>query len=150
MRAAQQGRYILKNPSKYEGDPSQVIFRSSWERRFMIFLDGHSSVLSWSSEETIIPYFLQTDQKMHRYFPDFNVSMNTKNGVIRMMVEIKPFTQTQEPKRTGKKREKTFINEVETYIKNKAKWNAAEAFCKQKGWHFRIITEKELFNDKVW
>ena len=26
-----QGRYKAKNPSKYKGDPSNIIFRSSWE-----------------------------------------------------------------------------------------------------------------------
>lgn len=149
-KETQQGRYVLKNPCKYEGDPTNVIFRSSWERRLMIFLDNHDSIISWSSEEIVIPYFWELDGKMHRYFPDFLVTMKTKQGVVRMMIEVKPYSQTIEPKKTSRKHEKTFLLEVETYTKNAAKWKAAEAYCKERGWLFRIITEKELFKDKVW
>jgi len=149
-KETQQGRYVLKNPSKYEGDPTNVIYRSSWERRFMIFLDNHDSIISWSSEEIVVPYYWEFDMKMHRYFPDFLVTMKTNQGVVRMMIEIKPYSQTIAPVKTGRKRERTFLMEVETYTKNIAKWKAAEQYCKERGWLFRIITEKELFKGKVW
>lgn len=145
-----QGFYQLKNPSKYTGDPSNVIYRSSWERRLMIFFDTHDSILQWGSEELVVPYYWEVDGKMHRYFPDFIVKMKTRNGVVKMMLEVKPYSQTQEPKKTPRKREKTFLLEVETYTKNQAKWKAAEAFCRKNGMVFKIITEKEIFKTKVW
>jgi len=30
------------------------------------------------------------------------------------------------------------------YIKNQAKWQAAKAYCEDKGMQFKIITEKDL------
>ncbi len=147
----QQARYSLKNPKKYVGDPTNVFYRSSWERKFMIFLDCHESIIEWSSEEIVIPYYWEGDSKMHRYFPDFYASMKTNNGIVKMMIEVKPFVQTQEPKRTRGKREKTFINEVMTYSKNVAKWKAAEEYCKKRNMEFKLLTEKELFkNGKAW
>nr|DAE80428.1 MAG TPA: head completion protein [Caudoviricetes sp.] len=151
MKNLHQGRYQLKNPEKYEGDTSNIIFRSSWEKRLMVFFDQHPSILSWGSEELVVPYFWEADQKYHRYFPDFMVTMMTPKGKVRVMIEVKPHSQTQEPKKTKGKREKTFINEVLTYTKNQAKWKAAEEYCLDRGWHFRIITEKEIFkNEKAW
>jgi hypothetical protein len=49
-----------------------------------------------------------------------------------------------QPKKTGKKSDKTFLNEVLTYEKNKAKWNAAKKWCQDKGLSFMILTEYEL------
>ena len=66
-----QGRYQLKNPSKYRGDPSNVIYRSSWELRVQKYLDDHPSVIWWSSEEIIIPYRDPVTGKVRRYYPDF-------------------------------------------------------------------------------
>jgi hypothetical protein len=31
-----------------------------------------------------------------------------------------------------------------TYLKNEAKWKAASEYCKDRGWEFKIVTEKEL------
>jgi len=149
-KTTQQGRYVPKNPLKYQGDPSNIIFRSSWEKRFMIFLDNHDSILFWSSEEIVVPYFWELDGKMHRYFPDFLVTMKTKEGLVKMMIEVKPYNQTIAPKMTKNKREKTFLTEVETYTKNVAKWKSAEKYCEDRKWLFRLITEKELFKSKVW
>ena len=116
----------------------------------MVFFDLHDSIIQWGSEEVVVPYFWELDGRMHRYFPDFIVAMKTRNGVQKMMIEVKPYCQTIEPKKTSRKREKTFLNEVETYTKNKAKWKAAEQYCKERGWFFRIITENEIFKSKVW
>lgn len=149
-RKFQQGRYDLRNPEKYLGDGSNVIYRSSWEKRLMVFFDTHPAILKWGSEEVVIPYFWEVDGKQHRYFPDFVVLMKTKSGQAKVLIEVKPFAQTQAPKKTKGKREKTFLTEVETYTKNQAKWRAADAFCKDRGWIFRIITEREIFKQKVW
>jgi trans-aconitate methyltransferase len=76
---AYKGVFKPKNPQKYNGDPTNIIYRSSWELKYMMYLDSHENVLSWSSEEVIVPYRSPIDNKVHRYFPDFVVKMNQDN-----------------------------------------------------------------------
>ena len=59
------------------------------------------------------------------------------------MVEVKPLRQTKQPKKQ-KKQTKAYITEVVTYAINQAKWEAAKEYCKDRGWEFMLITEKEL------
>lgn len=134
-----QGRYRPSFPQKYKGNPNNVIYRSSWEYKFMKWCDVTPSVLEWGSEEIIIPYISPVDGKRHRYFPDFYVKIQNK----KYLVEVKPYKQTKEPK-TQKRHTKRYINEVVTYAVNQAKWKAATEFCVDNGWEFMLITEKEL------
>ena len=134
-----QGKYIPRNRNKYKGDLSKIFYRSGWEYKFMKWCDSTPSITEWGSEEIFIPYTSPVDGKKHRYFPDFYVKVNGN----KYIVEVKPYRQTLEPK-TQKKVTKTYVNEVFTYAVNKAKWTAAEKFCKSTGLEFMIITEKEL------
>tara|TARA_R100001082_G_scaffold111240_1_gene94371 strand:+ start:2204 stop:2626 length:423 start_codon:yes stop_codon:yes gene_type:complete len=134
-----QGKYKPRLPKKYKGDPRNICYRSSWEYKFMLWCDQTPSVQEWGSEEIAIPYISPADGKRHRYYPDFYVKVNNK----KYMVEVKPFRQTKEPK-TQKKVTKRYITEVVTWSVNKAKWKAASEFCKDYGWEFMLITEKEL------
>jgi hypothetical protein len=136
---AYKGRYKVKNPSKYRGNPTQVIFRSLWERQVFRWCDENSSVLQWSSEEIIIPYRCKTDNKLHRYYPD--VYIKTKNG--EYLIEIKPKKETVPPRDRSKKTKK-YLNEVMTYIKNTSKWDAAKEYCADRGFIFDIWTEDTL------
>jgi len=138
------GKYRIKNPKKYKGDPTNVIYRSSWELKLMNYLDSNDSVLQWGSEEIAIPYISPIDGKIHRYFPDFIVKAIHNNEIKYIMIEVKPLKYT-EPPVVKKKKTKSYINEVMTWGVNKAKWEAARNFCDKKGWEFRILTEKELF-----
>ena len=135
----QQGKYKPRLPKKYKGDTRNICYRSSWEYKFMLWCDQTPSVVEWGSEEIAIPYISPVDGKRHRYYPDFYVKVNNK----KYMVEVKPFKQTKEPK-TQKKVTKRYITEVVTWSVNKAKWKAASEFCKDYGWEFMLITEKEL------
>jgi hypothetical protein len=109
----------------------------------MKYLDDHPSVLWWVSEELPIPYRSPIDQKIHRYFPDFIVRLKqADNKEITVVIEVKPYKQTQKP--TQKRQTKRFIQEAMTYAVNQEKWRAADLFCKEHGWQFKIITEKEL------
>lgn len=128
-----------KNPIKYEGDPNNIIVRSSWEVRFLNWCDNNKHIVSYSSEEIIIPYLSPVDNKYHRYFPDAKIK--TSNGQI-YIVEIKPFYQCQKPKPT--KNKQRYITESQTFMTNTAKWTYAKEFCRQRGWLFKIITEYEL------
>ena len=139
-RATYKGIYRPTNPKKYAGDPNRIVYRSNWERKFMLYCDRNDDIIYWASEELSIPYVNPIDRKVHRYFPDFIIK--TKNGK-RFMIEIKPSIQTKKP--TPKiKKSKAFMRESLEYIKNMAKWQAADVYCNDNGMEFKIFTEKQL------
>jgi|TARA_S200002703_G_C3642620_1_gene197289 hypothetical protein len=137
------GKFIPRNPEKYKGSVNNIIYRSSYELKFMNWCDISDSVLQWGSEEVVIPYISPLDNKIHRYFVDFFVKVNSKNKVRYCLVEVKPFRFTQEPK-IPKRKTKRFLNEVKQWGVNLSKWEAAKEFCLDRNWEFMIITEKEL------
>ena len=138
-----KGRFLPKNPQKYAGDVSNIIWRSTWERQVMNWLDLSDNVVYWSSEELVIKYYSPVDNKIHRYFPDFIVKIKKRDGkVMTHVIEVKPEYQTKQP--TQKKKTKRFIEESITYVVNQSKWKAAEEFCKDRGWVFQVLTEKHL------
>lgn len=133
-----------KNPKKYKGDASNIIYRSSWELKLMIYLDSHPSVLQWSSEEIVIPYRSPLDGRVHRYFPDFYVKkVNGEGKVESAIIEVKPLSQSVPPK-VQSKPTRRYIKEVATYGINQAKWKAAKEFCEERSWKFVVMTEREL------
>ncbi len=139
-----KGRYRPSNPKKYRGDSSNIIYRSLWERKFMVYCDNHSKILEWGSEEIALPYRSPIDNKIHRYYPDFYIKVKETNGKIkRYIIEIKPKKQTVEPK-VKKRKTKGYIYEVYEYARNQAKWKAAQEFCKDRMWEFKVLTEDEL------
>lgn len=139
-----KGKFKPKFPDKYLGDPTNIIFRSSWEKKFMVWCDSNSSVLKWQSEETVIPYRCPTDNKIHRYFVDFRIQIRDKMGVLKTyLVEIKPDSQTKPPAYPGRKTQR-YLTEAMTFMKNQAKWKAAEQYAIDRGWNFVILTENHL------
>lgn len=138
-----KGTFLPKNPSKYNGNSKNIIYRSNWELRVMKYFDDHPNVIWWASEELPIPYVSPVDNKTHRYFPDFIVKMRLKDGKITTYIlEVKPLAQTKMP--VQKRKTKRFIQEAATYAINQEKWRAADLFCREHGWQFKVITEKEL------
>ena len=136
-----QGKYTLKNPEKYMAN-RQPTYRSSWEFAFMRFCDEHPSVSQWASESIRIPYRNPLTGKQTIYVPDFFIVYADKNGKQRVeLVEVKPSSQALKEK-LGKSRH----NQAH-YIVNQAKWEAARAWCKQKGVYFRIVTEQDIFHN---
>lgn len=143
--ATTKGYFKPLNPDKYKGDVSNIVYRSRWEFVYMARLDKDPDVIWWQSEETIIPYRSPVDNRIHRYYPDFVVRKKTKEGTKTIVVEIKPYAQTLPPTITeGKKKSRKYVNEVMTWGVNSAKWKAAREFCRDRGYIFEIITEKEL------
>jgi hypothetical protein len=139
-----KGFFKPQNPAKYKGDPTGIVYRSSWELKFMSYLDKHDDVIVWQSEELFIPYRSPVDNKIHRYFPDFVVKKRDKDGTVKtVMIEVKPEAQTKPPKKPSKV-SKRYINEVYTWGVNEAKWKAANEFCMDRGWSFHVFTEKQL------
>ena len=141
---AYHGKFKPSNPHKYMGDPTNIIYRSLWEFKLMRHLDSHPQVIGWSSEEVIIPYRSPIDGRKHRYFPDFLIKQINNKGIKEsILVEVKPRAQTKPPEKSSKIT-KRYLNEVKTWGVNQAKWEAAGEFCKDRGWRFMIMTEKEL------
>jgi hypothetical protein len=139
-----QGKFSPKNPKKYRGDPTNVIYRSSWERKFMVYCDNKESVLEWSSETTIVPYRFDVDGKLHRYFIDFRILVKEKDEKTQTyLVEIKPKKKTEPPKKP-KRKTKGYIIESLDYVKNQNKWESARKYAEDRGWKFIVLTENEL------
>lgn len=140
-----QGKFRPSKPEKYKGDPTNIIYRSSYELKFMQYCDLTESVNEWRSEEFFIPYISPLDNKVHRYFPDFFVKYKDKNGENRtLVVEIKPQKDLTMPDQNPKRKTKSWAYKVKTWAINQAKWKAAKEFCADRKWEFRILTEKEL------
>jgi len=137
---AYSGKYTVKLPEKYRGDPSKVVYRSLWEKYCFMWCDKNTSVKFWSSEEVVIPYLFEGDKKWHRYFMDLKITF--ENGKT-ILVEVKPEVQTRPPVAPPKKT-KRYLEESFTFIKNQNKWKAAEKYANRRGWEFVIWTEKEL------
>ena len=143
-----QGYFVPKHPEKYIGNVRDIIYRSKWELCFLRWLDNTNEVLKYSSEECVIPYISPVDHKQHRYFTDYFVIIQQKDKVQNYLIEIKPYAQTQPPKRP-KVLTESYVKEVKTFMVNRAKWEAAENVCAQRGWKFMVITERELFNQRT-
>ena len=141
---AYSGKFTPKHPNKYMGDPTKIIYRSSWECKVMSWVDSNKDEIAWSSEEVVIPCKSPVDNRLHRYFPDFLVKVKTKDNKIKtLLLEVKPKKQTLPPKQQ-KRITKQYINEVSTYGVNQAKWEAAKEYCIDRKWEFRVITEDDL------
>ena len=140
MRKSYKGIYRPTYPRKYVGNPNMIVYRSLLERRFMHYCDQNPDILVWASEELPVRYYNPLDKKFHRYFPDFIIK-TTKNK--KYMIEIKPSRQIVKPK-PPKKKTKSYMRESYEYIKNKAKWQAAKAYCVNNNMEFKLLTEKNL------
>ena len=118
------GKYKPVNSYKFYG--TTAIYRSLWERKFMIYCDRSDAVINWSSESIEIPYYDPTTHKWRTYYPDFFITyVDTNSNVRKKVVEIKPHFQ-------------------KTWKINKAKWKAAQEWCKTNGYEFQVLTEKEI------
>ena len=137
---AYRGRFTPKHPEKYIGDIKNIVYRSLWERNTFRWIDTNTSIQYWVSEECVIPYVCETDNKVHRYYMD--LWFQTVKGDT-YIVEIKPKSQTQPPK-TPKRKTRRYIKESLTYVKNQSKWNAASEFALDRGWKFEVWTEDTL------
>ena len=141
---AYKGKYYPSFPRKYKGDPTNIIYRSLWERKFMVYCDKNQNILEGASEEIAIPYRSPIDNRVHRYFPDFYMKVKETNGKIKnYVIEVKPAKQTKPPTKP-KRQTKGYIREAYEYAKNQAKWKMAKEFCADRQWVFKVVTEKEL------
>ena len=142
---AYKGKYQPTNPKKYKGNPSQVIYRSLWERKFMVYCDNNDNILEWGSETVIITYVSPWDGKVHRYFPDFIIKAKQSDGKIKnFIIEVKPKYQCKSPPENPKRKTRKWFNDVKNWTINQAKWKSANEFCIDNGMEFKILTEDQL------
>jgi hypothetical protein len=136
-----QGKYNLQNTEKYVGNKKPT-YRSSWEFAFMRFCDTNPAVQKWASEAISIPYRCPVTGKQTIYVPDFFIQYIDKDSVLHTeLIEVKPRNQTLREK-VGKNKN----NQIE-YVRNIAKWRAAQAWCKAQGIKFRIVNEQDIFHN---
>lgn len=134
------GKFAITNPEKYVGTKIPR-YRSSWEWSFMRFCDTNPAIQKWASEAISIPYRDPLTGRNTIYVPDFFIQYLDKHNNLNVeLIEIKPASQ-QILERVGKSR----VNQAH-YIKNQAKWQAANAWCRQQGIKFRILNENDLFH----
>lgn len=137
--------FYPKNPQKYVGDLSNIKSRSSWEIKFMRYCDINPSIIKWNSEGVQIPYWSTADNKERTYHVDFVITVETKNGLQTMLVEIKPYKQTLKPEKKKGKKLESYLTECYTYQVNMDKWTHAKKYAESRGWKFIIMTENELY-----
>lgn len=110
-----------------------VIYRSSYEWRFINWLERNPHIVGWGSECLCIPYKLDNGEN-HSYYPDYVVKLDS--GDI-WVVEIKPANQTKKPSNQNS-------YAWTQWLKNKAKWKYALAYCNSHGYKFKIFTEDTI------
>ncbi len=137
-----QGIFNPVNKEKYKGT-LPILYRSSYELKYFRWCDHNPAVISWGSESIIIPYQNPLTGRVSRYFVDSNITVKTKTGELKKyLIEIKPSVQTLPPK--PGKNTRSLLKRQGEYVKNRAKWQAAEQWSKKKGYEFTILTEKHL------
>lgn len=144
-----QGYYKLDNPEKYIGDPSKIIYRSSWEYRFCKYCDRTVDVVKWSSEPVGIPYMNPLDSRIHTYYVDYYMRLQ-KDGVYEdIFAEVKPKASLKKPLLEGQKittkKLKNYNDALKTWIINRSKFSAAKQYAELKGSKFILVTEDFLF-----
>jgi hypothetical protein len=135
-----QGKFALKNPEKYMGNRTPT-YRSSWEWAVMQMFDNNGAIEKWGSEVIKVPYRDPLTGKYTIYVPDFFVVYNDRTGRKHAEVwEVKPANQAIR-ERVGRSKARQAA-----YIKNQAKWSAANAWCRQQGLKFRVLSESDIFH----
>jgi hypothetical protein len=142
-----QGVYDVQNPSKYAGLKAPI-FRSSYEAAFFHWCDTNDRVVKWGSEIIEVPYQIPLQTRTHKYVTDAYLEVKNSSGTVsKYLVEIKPKSQTVQPRRpttTNWKALRNFHYAQSTFVKNMSKWRAASAFAQARGMKFMLLTEDDL------
>ena len=153
-----QGLYVPRNLNKVIKLNSQggLYYRSGLEQKMMVYLDSNENIIFWGAEHLRVPYvkteWFSESQEFktteHGYYPDFYYELKRSDGsVSRVVAEVKPHSETIEPKLQEKptsKQLKNFEYALKMYNKNLSKWKAMIEYCERKGFEFIIITEQHL------
>lgn len=142
------GKYKVRNVNKYVGkrdEKGEIRYRSRWEKQVMKTLDDNPNVIRWANELFPIMYHHPIEDRWANYWPDFYVMLRKRDGtIVQGLIEVKPKMQTEAPRKLKRRSRKSLI-EAATFGQNNAKWDAAKAFCDERGWFFKIMTEEDIF-----
>lgn len=163
-----QGLFIPNNKEKVIKLNSNggLFYRSSWEKKIMIWLDNKEEIIRWGAEGIEIPYISremveidghsELKNKNRCYYPDFYYEMKLSDGRIKKVVaEVKPKKEYEmaykflseeikvDPNLSVKKL-KNLEYDFKMGQKNAAKWSTMIDWCERKGLEFIIITEDHL------
>jgi hypothetical protein len=139
-----KGKFKPSFPEKYDGDPTNIVYRSLWELKFLRYCDLNENILEYSSEEIVIPYMDRSTNRVRRYFPDAYIKVKQPDGNIKKyLIEIKPSKQTIPPPKP-KRQTRRYIAEAMEFVKNQSKWEAAREYCRDRMMEFKILTEHDL------
>ncbi len=145
-----QGYFIPQNPEKYRGDITKIIYRSSWELKFLTYCDTNDQVIEYASEPHSIGYWNPILKKESQYWVDCYMATRSQDGsIIRWLIEVKPnkyLTPPEPPTRLTEKATLNYARHAKAYIINDAKFRAAKVYAKKNNMRFGIITENFLFN----
>lgn len=133
-----------------------LYYRSSLEKKMMVYLDINDKIKVWGAENLKIPYskteFHNESQQLrtteHIYYPDFYYEISKEDGAVEKVVaEVKSYSETIEPKlqkNPTAKQLKNFEYALKMWNKNLSKWEYMIDWCNRKGMKFIIITEQIL------
>lgn len=146
-----QGVYKPINPEK-NINKEPIIYRSQLEFEYMYRIDKSDNIIKWGSETLWIPYYNPSKRRTSRYFTDLYLetkNMGTLVVEIKPQKEIKAIMDNKVPKKTGNKKQSTLIYETKLFFINKSKWDAAQSYCKKRGWTFLTVSESHLRENKI-
>ena len=133
-----QGFFDKFMPKRYFGK-YPIIYRSSWELKFMQWCELSPIVCQWTSEPDLGISYLDMHNNYHKYFPDFLVKLTTGES---WLIEVKP------SKDIPRTQSDLHLHPVRS--KNACKWKAAMEFCKKNpGMTFKLVTEEFFKNQKL-
>lgn len=148
-----QGFFRPKNPDKYIGDLSKIIYRSAWELKFLMFCDREERVLKYSIEMVTVPYYNPITKRVNNYTIDFYMELlNEKGEVDKWLIEVKPKKfcfKPEPPKRKTERSLHTYKKNLETSFINRAKFTAARGFARDNDMQFGIVTEGFTFKNMI-
>ena len=159
----EQGLFVPKNPMKYIGNLSEIMYRSSWEKHFCYYCDQNTKIKKWACEHIYIPY-KDIDGKTHKYYPDFYVELTYDNDVEReerILIEIKPSKEIKPtfinyetgelipPKKKTMKAYENYEYALKTYAKNMLKWRSAKKWCEDRHMKFILMSEIHLKQGRI-
>lgn len=161
-----QGYYKVQHLEKYVGDPTLIIYRSSWELTFLRWCDFSPSIIKFSSEPIRIPYYDRTSKleeckkyglnpndpknwEVKNYNVDFWLQIQKDENVTeKWFVEIKPSEKLKKPvpppENSPLKIQRKFVNEAREFLLNEAKFAAMNAYANKVNAKFYIFTEIQL------
>ena len=140
--------YIPQNKEKYKGT-YPILCRSSWERKFCIYLDMNPKVIKWSSEAIEIPYYNYADKRTHRYYPDylFTVSGVRENEMQQYLAEVKPaqfLSKPLKPKSSNINSMIKYNEKLKNFLTIMSKREAAKKWAQLNNAKYIFVTEEFL------